>query len=47
MFSIALLATIGDIEVEVRDGKATVKGNRGRGKLVWNGETRDIPAKGL
>ena len=36
---------LGDIEVEVRDGKATVKGNRGRGKLVWNGETRDISAR--
>ena len=37
---------LGDIEVEVRDGRATVKGNRGRGTLVWNGETHDVIFEG-
>lgn len=34
----------GDIEVTVKDGAVTVKGNGGKGTLVWNGKSVPIPA---
>ena len=34
----------GDIEVTVKDGAVTVKGNEGKGTLVWNGKSVPIPA---
>ena len=37
----------GSIHVSVRDGRATVRGNRvGRGVLRWKGETVEIPPEG-
>ncbi|MBR0197908.1 MAG: alpha-rhamnosidase [Kiritimatiellae bacterium] len=36
---------LGDIEVTVSNGTVTVKGNSGKGTLIWNGERMPIPPR--